>query len=249
LIAIMRLMEVLAMTLLKLRRLLICATLCLGITPVAHAQWAVVDVGAITRLVQQIQVMRQQLTTAQNQLTHARQEYQSITGRRGMEQLLAGTARNYLPSDWQQLAAALDQASTGYGALAAELQRLTNANAVLTPQQIAALSPTERSQLEAARRSAAMLQALTREALSATSRRFESIQQLIDAIPRANDQKAILDLQARIQAEQGMLQNEATKLGVLYQAAQAEEWARKQRVREQAIASIGSLRDLPPLGL
>ena len=94
-----------------------------------------------------------------------------------------------------------------------------------------------------------MLQALTREALSATSRRFESIQQLIDAIPRASDQKGILDLQARIQAEQGMLQNEATKLGVLYQAAQAEEWARKQRVREQAIASIGSLRDLPPLGL
>ena len=135
------------------------------------------------------------------------------------------------------------------GPAAAELQRLINANAILTPQQIAVLSPAERSQLEAARRSAAMLQALTREALSTTSRRFGSIQQLIDAIPRASDQKAILDLQARIQAEQGMLQNEATKLGVLYQTAQAEEWARKQRVREQAIASIGSLRDLPPLGL
>jgi type IV secretion system protein VirB5 len=91
------------------------------------------------------------------------------------------------------------------------------------------------------------LQALTRQALSETSRRFGSIQQLIDAIPGAGDQKAILDLQARIQAEQGMLQNESTKLGVLYQAAQAEEWARQQRVREQAIASIGSLRDLPPL--
>ena len=82
-----------------------------------------------------------------------------------------------------------------------------------------------------------------------TSRRFQSIQQLINAISRASDQKAILDLQARIQAEQGMLQNEATKLGILYQTAQAEEWARKQRVREQAIASIGSLRDLPPLEL
>jgi hypothetical protein len=46
-----------------------------------------------------------------------------------------------------------------------------------------------------------------------------------------------------------MLQNEATKLGVLYQTVQAEEWARKQRTREHAIASIGSLRDLPPMGL
>ena len=46
-----------------------------------------------------------------------------------------------------------------------------------------------------------------------------------------------------------MLENEQTKLGVLYQAAQAEEWARRQRLREQAIADIGSLRRLPALGL
>jgi type IV secretion system protein VirB5 len=208
-----------------------------------------VDVGAIAQLVQQVNTMRQQLETTRDQLQQARETLDSMRGGRGMEQLLSGTARNYLPPDWQQLAAVLDQASTGYGTLAAELQGLINSNAILTPQQVNALSPAERSQLEAARRSAAMLQALTREALSATSRRFASVQQLIDAIPRASDQKAILDLQARIQAEQGMLQNEATKLGVLYQAAQAEEWARKQRVREQAIASIGSLRDLPPLGL
>lgn len=237
------------MSLLKSRWLFVCIVMGLGITPAAQAQWAVVDVGAITQLVQQVNTMRQQLETTRDQLQQARETLDSMRGGRGMEQLLAGTTRNYLPSDWQQLAAVLDQASTGYGTLAADLQRLVNANAILTPQQIAALSPAERSQLEAARRSAALLQALTREALSATSRRFDSVQQLIDAIPRAGDQKAILDLQARIQAEQGMLQNEATKLGVLYQTAQAEEWARKQRVREQAISSIGSLRDLPPLGL
>ena len=42
-----------------------------------------------------------------------------------------------------------------------------------------------------------------------------------------------------------MLQNEQTKLDVLYRTAQAEEWARVQRSREQAIADIGSLRRLP----
>ena len=237
------------MSLRKVRCLLMCMFVGLGITPAAQAQWAVVDVGAIAQLVQQVNTMRQQLEATRDQLQQARETLDSMRGGRGMEQLLSGATRNYLPPDWQQLAAVLDQASNGYGALAAELRRLINTNAILTPQQISALSPAERSQLEAARRSAAMLQALTREALSATSRRFASIQQLIDAIPRASDQKGILDLQARIQAEQGMLQNEATKLGVLYQAAQAEEWARRQRVREQAIASIGSLRDLPPLGL
>jgi type IV secretion system protein VirB5 len=46
-----------------------------------------------------------------------------------------------------------------------------------------------------------------------------------------------------------MLLNENTKLQVLYQAAQAEEWARHQREREQGLAGIGSLRELPPMGL
>lgn len=229
--------------------LVLCSFLLMGTVQVAHAQFAVVDVGAIAQLIEQVNTMRQQLETTREQLEEARETLDSMRGGRGMERLLEGTSRNYLPSDWQQLAAVLDQASTGYGALAAELQQLINVNAILTPQQIAVLSPAERSHLEASRRSAAMLQALTREALSTTSRRFDSIQRLIDAIPGASDQKAILDLQARIQAEQGMLQNEATKLGVLYQLSQAEELARRQRIREQAIASIGSLRDLPPMGL
>jgi hypothetical protein len=41
----------------------------------------------------------------------------------------------------------------------------------------------------------------------------------------------------------------ATKLGTLYQAAQAQELARRQRSHEQAIHDIGSFRALPPLGL
>jgi hypothetical protein len=36
---------------------------------------------------------------------------------------------------------------------------------------------------------------------------------------------------------------------VLHQVAQAEELARQQRLREQALADIGSLRRLPPMGL
>ena len=122
-------------------------------------------------------------------------------------------------------------------------------NAVLTPAQVAALSPTQQAQLVAARQSAANLTAVSSQALSTTSARFASIQQLIGAIPSASDQKAILDLQARIQAEQGMLQNEGTKLNTLYQLSQAQELTRQQRLREQAVADVGTLRDLAPLRL
>ena len=88
-----------------------------------------------------------------------------------------------------------------------------------------------------------------RAALGTISGRFGTIQQLITAIGGARDQKAILDLQARISAEQGMLANDQSKLQVLYQAAQAQQWAQQQRNREQAINDIGSLRRLPAMGL
>ena len=49
----------------------------------------------------------------------------------------------------------------------------------------------------------------------------------------------MLDLQARIGAETGMLQNEQTKLQSLYQVAQAQQWVNKQQDRESAMAAQG----------
>jgi type IV secretion system protein VirB5 len=206
-------------------------------------------VGAIAQLIQQIAKMEQQLTTMQAHLRQAEQEYQSITGDRGMENLLSGTVRNYLPPDWQTLQAAVTQTSSSYPALSAAAQSSLNSNAVLTSQQLAGMSPVERAQVVAARQSVAMLQATTSQALTTVSSRFATIQQLITAIGGARDQKAVLDLQARISAEQGMLANDQSKLQVIYQAAQAQQWAQQQRNREQAINDIGSLRRLPAMGL
>jgi type IV secretion system protein VirB5 len=225
------------------------AAVSLALSPVSHAQWAVVDVKAIAQLLKEVATLEQQLQTAQSTLTNAQQQYQSTVGTRGMQTLLTGTNRNYLPSTWNQLAGAVSQTGGAYQALSVGVQRLMVANAVLTPQQIAALSPEEHSQLQTARQSAALLQATSRAAFETTSARFSSLQQLINAIPSAADQKGVLDLQARIQAEQAMLQNENTKMTVLYQSLQAQEWARKQSAREQVIAGMGTLRALPALTL
>ncbi len=214
----------------------------MGAASPVRAQMAVVDAAAIARLVEQLE-------TARSHLEQAQLQYESMTGPRGMEALLAGTVRNYLPPDWQALEQALNGMAGDYSALAGQLAARIDANAVLTPEQLAHLSEAEREQLEAARRSAALLQATSRQALAATSDRFEALQGLINAIPGAEDQKAVLELQARIGAEQAMLQNEHTKLMVLHQAAQAEEAARQQRAAELAIANIGSLRRLPAIGL
>lgn len=210
-----------------------------GLSREASAQWAVIDVGAIAQLMQQVQQMQRALQTAQSQLNQAQQAYQSTTGVRGMQNLLSGINRNYLPATWSQLPVGL----------ASPIQTQVNSNAVLTSAQVAALSPAEQQQLNAARTNAALLQVATQQAYATTSSRFSSVQQLINAIPTATDQKGVLDLQTRIQAEQGMLQTDSTKLNLLYQAAQAQEWARRQTAAEQVVAGVGNLRTLPALRL
>jgi type IV secretion system protein VirB5 len=182
-------------------------------------------------------------------LSQAQSAYAAITGNRGMQNLLSGTVRNYLPADWTQLSQVMTGSSSTYPALAASVSGIVNANAVLSPTQIAGLSPSEQAQLSAARQNPALLAATARSALSNASNRFAELQQLVNAIGSAADEKASLDLTARITAEQGMLQNEATKLQMLYQVAQSQEWARAQRAREQALSDQGSLRTLPALGL
>jgi type IV secretion system protein VirB5 len=215
----------------------------------AAAQWAVIDVASIQQLVTEVQTLHQQLQTAQNQLSQAQSEFASITGPRGMQLLLSGTVRNYLPTDGTELAQVLSGSSGSYPALAASVSSLIRSNAVLTPTQVASFSASQQAQLTAARQSPALLGALAQTALANSSSRFTSLQTLITALSGASDQKAVLDLNTRVGAEQAMLQNEATKIQVLYQMAQSQEWARLQRAREQAIAGQGSLRTLPAMGL
>src|SRR5437763_17043740 len=66
-------------------------------TPAAQAQFAVVDVASVTRLMSQVRTLEQQLATARNQLTQAQAEFDAMTGGRSMERLIGATARTYLP--------------------------------------------------------------------------------------------------------------------------------------------------------
>ena len=207
-----------------------------------QAQFAVIDVGAITQLILEVQQLQQALQIAQATLNQAQQAYAAITGARGMQNLLAGIIRNYLPTNWQQLL-------SGAGALGADVAATIARNAILTPDLTASFSAGETAALKARRSAVALNEALARQELANVSARFDSIQLLINAIPTAADEKAILDLQARIQSEQGMLQNENSKLHVLYEAAQSQDQTARQRADEQAIQDIGNLRALPPLGL
>src|SRR5258708_9235267 len=201
---------------LKVRLLAACLIASFAAAPAAWAQWAVVEAPAIVQLIQEVQTTAQQLQTAKDQLLQARQALQTMTGDRGMEQLLKGTVRNYLPSDWTQVTSAL-RGSGSYGALSADVQSLISANAVLSQQRLATLSPAAQQLIQGSRQWSAMQQALSHQALSNASDRFTSLQNLITAISSAADQKPILDLQAQIISQRGLLQHSPTNLQILHQ--------------------------------
>lgn len=224
-------------------------TMVVALCPIASHAMAVTDAGAIARLIQQIRVMNDQLRTARDQLSQAERAYRSVTGGRGMENLLADSVRNYLPPDYAELESAIRDTSGTYRALAGEIRSAVDANAILAPADLMRWTPEHRAMLTADRQAQAARQALTREALRSTSQRFSSLQRLIDAIGDATDTKAVMDLQARIAVEQAMLTNEQSKLEMLHQVALAEDSVRRQRAREQAMADVGSLRALAPMGL
>ncbi len=224
----------------NIRLAAVCLAASVAIPAAARAQFAVIDVPALAQLVEEVQTTQQQLETARNQLHSAQQALQAMTGDRGMQLLLSGVVRNYLPANWTQLSSLMQgQGAGGYAGLAADVRSAVAANAILSPQRLAWLSPADQQLIQAARQSSATQQALSHAALANASGRFASIQSLIAAISTAADQKAILDLQARISAELGMLQNEQTKIQVLYQATQAQESVIREQAREQVIAGQG----------
>ena len=210
-----------------------------AVTQSAMAQIPVTDIGAIGQLVSELQALEQQVETARRQLAQAQSEYQAITGARGTEHLLAGTVRNYLPPTWDGVRGAM-AGGGAFPGLSSQLQLAVTANTVLSEAQLSELAPADRQTLLATRQSTAEQQVLAQQALIVTSDRFASLQQLIDAIPSASDEKGILDLQARIAAEQAMLQNEQAKLSLLKEAARADLAANEARTRELAVAGHGS---------
>ncbi len=84
----------------------------------------------------------------------------------------------------------------------------------------------------------------TQVSLQQTKSRYNDLMGLIRRIDNAPQQKDILDLQARIDAEGVMLANEQAKLQLLSAQAKASEALSKQRITQMAVESAGELHQI-----
>jgi type IV secretion system protein VirB5 len=179
------------------------------------------------------------------QLKQLEAQVKAMTGDRGMQALLSGQNRAYLPPNWNQAMALLNNPS-GYSALANQAQQILNNQAVLTTADVSRLTPQMQQLLTKTRQLSATQQALGQEAYQQAGVRVNTLQGLVNAIGGAGDAKAVMDLQARIQAEQTMLQNDQAKLETVAQLGQAQAAALEQMQSEIRVQSSGT-GDFPAL--
>ncbi len=71
--------------------------------------------------------------------------------------------------------------------------------------------------------------------------RFSEISGLISAISNTPEQKDVLELQARINAEEVMLQNKIAKLSMMKSQLEANERVNQQRIQQMLMESSGNL--------
>ncbi|MBM7073194.1 type IV secretion protein [Shewanella sp. 202IG2-18] len=84
----------------------------------------------------------------------------------------------------------------------------------------------------------------TQVSLQQTQASYQQLMRLIEKINQAPQQKDIEDLQARINAEGVMLQNEQAKLQLLNAQAQANDALTQQKITQMAIESAGELKPI-----
>ena len=239
----------------NVRRNLIAAAAALGlscgISAPARAGMPVIDAANLAQAIQQVLSWGQQLQAMAAHLQQLQRTYQSLTGPRGMQNLLPITpgARNYLPADYSELMNVINGTSVSYPALAGQVQGIIQSNAVLSNGRVSTLSPQAQQLLTQGRQSAAALAMLSQQTQANASNNFTSLQGLITALGSTSDTKASADLQGRIQSEQVMTTTNQIKTEALYHTIQAQELARAQAAREFAVSTLGDFqtRYEPPM--
>jgi type IV secretion system protein VirB5 len=218
------------------------AAMSCAISSPAKAGMPVIDIANLAQAIQQVISWGQQLQAMSAHLQQLQQTYQSLTGPRGMQNLLPITtgARNYLPTDYSELMNVINGTSTTYAGLAGQVQGIIQNNAVLTNGQTANLSPRALQLLTQGRQSAAALAMVSQQTQANASSNFGSLQGLIAALGLTSDTKASADLQGRIQSEQVMTTTNQIKTDAMYQTINAQELQRQQQTREAVVASLGN---------
>lgn len=208
----------------------------------AQAQEIVYDPMAYARMIEDARTALEQLEALKAQIEQGEKLYESLNdlsdvnalaGRLGLPEV-----RNPLP-DMTALRAAADGDLSALGALARRAEAIRRETRLYTPPAGEA-GPAEayyRDSLERSGLRTARDLAVGEAVGQAADARLEGLETLRRALDAAPNARAVMDLDARLAAEQALIQNEQVRLQGLALMQAAEARLEEQRARERAEAA------------
>jgi len=211
----------------------------LSSAPAVQAQHIVHDPTAYARLVEDARTALQQLRALQAQVEQGQALFDSLNAISDVNALASvlgvPEVRNPLP-DLRALRAAADGDLTALGDLADRAAAIRRETRLYSPPSGDA-ETYYRDSLERSGARTARDLAIGEAVSQASDQRLgglESLRRALDAAPNA---RAVMDLEARLAAEQALIQNEQLRLQGLALTQAAEARLEEQRAREQAEAA------------
>ncbi len=201
-----------------------------SLSTTSHAQG--IPVIDIANLIQAITQVLNDITKIANQVEQIealQNQLASINGMRNLGSVYDSAAlKNYVPANAYNLVNAVDL--SGYGGLTATSKTLRDAQMLYNCLDRAGSARTE---CQASLAQPYQQKGLLQDAMKAASGRLDQIKSLMTQINGTSDQKAVLEIQARIGAENAMLQHEMSQVQMLTGMADSEERIARSRDRER----------------
>lgn len=213
----------------------------LGIT--ANAQGIpVIDMANLLQAIQQVTNDIAQINNQVQQITQLQQQLASINGTRNLGRVFdSPTLKNYVPSEAYTVVNAVN--TSGYSGLSATAKGLRDASMVYNCLD---MTGTARTDCQAALSQPYQYKGLLQDAMRVASGRLGQIGRLMDQINGTSDQKAVLEIQARIEAENALLAHEMSQVHMLAGLADSDERIARSRERErqhQMLTRTGKISD------
>lgn len=220
----------------------------IGLCATSNARAQGIPVIDIANLIQTIQQVINDITKIENQvqqITQLQNQLASISGMRNLGNVFDNLGlHNYVPAEVFTAINAVD--NSGYGALTTTGKALRDAVMVYNCLDLAGPA---RTRCQSALAQPYQQKGLLQDAMTAAAGRLTQIQALMGQINATSDQKAILELQARLSAENAMLAHETSQIQMLQGMADSEERIARSRDRErqyEMLQRTGRISDFLP---
>ena len=218
------------------------AALVVAGAPAARAQQIVHDPRALAQMIEEARTTLDQLKALQTQVEQGQRLFDSLNNLSDVN-ALAGelglpTVRNPLP-DMRSMRAAANGDLGALGDLADRANAIRRDTRLYTPPtgDLSSADAYYRDSLERAGARTARDLAVGEAVAGAADRRLEGLETLRSALDTALNARAVMDLEARLAAEQALIQNEQVRLQGLALTQAAEARLEEQRARERAEAA------------